>query len=200
MPTVEALQDRRAIDPKTLDKLRHTILGLFANALFHDVGIRDICLHAKVSPKTVYKYFGGKEEMLFACIKQDLDALNDQSLAAAARHRDVNDQLSAFLDSWCDFYQQHMNVARIVFLTIPQAYWVGNRQFVQARVHQAARTLLTQGQAEGSIYAEIPADVLFEMIMGAAHRIMVRWLTIEPQNIESLKPQLIAGVAHLLKP
>ena len=69
--------DKRLIAPEAIEKLRKTVLALFADNHFHEVGIRDICKQAGVSQKTIYKYFGNKEQLLLACIEQDLQTLSD---------------------------------------------------------------------------------------------------------------------------
>ena len=58
--------DGRLIKPETLTLLRNTILECFAQGQFHQVGIREICQKARVSPQTVYKYFGNKEGLFTA--------------------------------------------------------------------------------------------------------------------------------------
>ncbi|GAA5314881.1 MAG: hypothetical protein AseanaTS_00850 [Candidatus Pelagadaptatus aseana] len=197
-PQTEAATDRRAISAKTLDKLRVTILELFASGLYQDVGIRDICSRAKVSPQTVYKYFGNKEEMLYACIKQDLDRLNATMIAAAQEHQQLSDQVRAIMTVWCDFYFDNPGMARIVFLNIPLAYWVGERQFVQSALHDALYQRVSDGQQQGEVWAELPADILNEVLMGSAYRLMVRWLSDDNLSADQVRCYLIAVVLKLI--
>lgn len=196
--------DRRTINPATLEKLRTTILDLFASALYQDVGIRTICERAKVSPQTVYKYFGNKEEILYACIKSDMDGLNAAMLEAARGQDSLPEQIRALLAVWCDFYFENPGIARIVFLNIPQAYWVGERQFVQSALHRVLFDQLHQGQMEGVAWDGIAADMLNEMMMGAGHRLMIRWLMAEEAseaNVRNaVKDSFIQGVLKLIQP
>ncbi len=55
--------DRRKISADALERLRATVVELFASGLFHEVGMREIARTAQVSPKTIYKYFGDKERL-----------------------------------------------------------------------------------------------------------------------------------------
>lgn len=193
-------QDRRTISAKTLEKLRATILELFSSGLYQDVGIRDICSGAKVSPQTVYKYFGNKEEMLYACIKADLDGLNRAMIESAQQHSLIAGQVRAILTVWCDFYCQNPGIARIVFLNIPLAYWVGERQFVQSALHDALHDRVSAGQQQGEVWEALPADILNEVLMGAAYRLMVRWLSDEALSAEAVKSHLIAAALQLIAP
>lgn len=191
------LHDGREISPATLEKLRSTILKRFAAASYQDVGIRDICAEAGVSPKTVYKYFGNKDEMLFACIQDDLETLHLQCLQAARQYQQPLRQLSAFFECWCDYYFERKDVAAIVFLTIPQRYWVGERSFVQAPLHRVAQGMLSAGQREGSIADDIQADLLREWIVGLAHRAMIRFLSDAEVVPAEIKRALLIAIQRL---
>ena len=192
--------DGRTINAGTLEKLRTTILGLFAEALYQDVGIRTICERAKVSTQTVYKYFGNKEEILYACIKQDLDELNTSIIEAASEQKSRADQVRAALETWCNFYFANPSIARIVFLNIPQAYWVGERQFVQSALHNALNQQVTEGQQAGELWDTVPAELLNEMAIGAGHRLMIRWLTSDEVSADEVRRSYISGVLKLITP
>ena len=197
---MDASKDRREIDPETLERLRTIILELFAASLYHDVGIRSICLQAKVSPKTIYKYFGNKEEILYACIKQDMNRLNDMFMPAINGHKSMAEKIKAIVNIWCDFYFAHPSIARIVFLNIPQGYWVGEHEFNQTALHKVLFTVISEGQQQGDAWNEVEADAINEVIMGAAHRLMLRWLTTEKSSKEDIKRILIDCGLKLLLP
>jgi len=190
--------DRREISSSTLEKLRTTILKQFASASYQDVGIRQICNDAGVSPKTVYKYFGNKDEMLFACVRGDLEALHQRCLNAASEQTNPGEQLDAFFDCWCEFYFSHRDVAAIIFLTIPQRYWVGERSFVQASLHQLAETMLIEGQQARLVTNDIDTDLLREFIVGLAHRAMIRFLNDANTSPSEIKRSLKTAIRRLV--
>ncbi|MBC3936196.1 TetR/AcrR family transcriptional regulator [Undibacterium rugosum] len=191
--------DRRVIDAATLENLRRTILTMFAKNSFNDVGIREICKKARVSPQTIYKYFGSKEEMLYACVRQDIEKLNELALAAARRPRSADQQIRAFLEAWVQFFGKNPNIASIVFLNIPQTYWVSKRHFLQLRVNLAGHATIKRGQKAGVITKKIDPVVLQDLMMGACHRVMIRWLTLEKNNLPLLSKQMITGVMNMIK-
>lgn len=197
---MDSNKDRREIDPETLEKLRTIILDLFAASLYHDVGIRSICLQAKVSPKTIYKYFGNKEEILYGCIKQDIDRLNELFITAINAQDSISGKIKAVVNTWCDFYFQHQSIARIVFLNIPQGYWVADHEFNQTELHNVLYAVITEGQRQGTIWQGVEADAMNEVLMGAAHRMMVRWLTTEKSSEEDIKRILIDCGLKLVSP
>ncbi|GHB43627.1 hypothetical protein GCM10007094_36310 [Pseudovibrio japonicus] len=192
--------DHRTIKPEALETLRRTILEIFSSGMYQDVGIRQICQQARVSPQTVYKYFGNKEQMFFACIKKDLEDLHAEGLKAARAEENTVDKYLAFLEVWCDFYFANPIIARIVFLNIPQAYWVGRSQSVHAALNTEATETIVQGQTDGSVWNETPPELLGQMVMGMAHRLLTRWLLTENADSAETKQALVKSIRKLLEP
>ncbi len=192
--------DHRTIKPEALETLRRTILEIFSSGMYQDVGIRQICQQAKVSPQTVYKYFGNKEQMFFACIKEDLENLHSKALKAARETEDTVDKYLAFLSVWCDFYFANPTIARIVFLNIPQAYWLGRSQSVHAALNEEATRTIAQGQKDGLVWDETPPELLGHMVMGMGHRLLTRWLMTEDADSAETKQALTKSVRKLLEP
>lgn len=190
--------DLREVEPATLGLLRGTLLEMFASRDYGDVSIRDVCSRANVSPQTVYKYFGNKEQMLFSCIRDDLDRLNERVIRKTKDQPDVTSRIRAFIETWCNFYARNLPVARIVFLRIPQAYWVADSQFLQANIRDAGVAVLKHGQATGELWDGLSADLLMDMMAGAAHRIMIRWLTVEPSKTRALRDALVDTLLRMV--
>ncbi len=195
--TLEA--DRRAIRPEALEALRKTILEIFANGMYQDVGIRQICKQARVSPQTVYKYFGNKNEMLYACIRSDLETLYVEALKQADTKVNTIDKCMSFLNTWCCFYFKNPGIARIVFLNIPQAYWLGHNQLMHTSLHRGIIRTILEGQNQSAVWDETSAELLAHAMMGIAHRLMIRWL-ISEENSERTKQALTTTLRKLLEP
>ncbi len=192
--------DRRTIKPEALETLRKTILEIFSSGMYQDVGIRQICQQARVSPQTVYKYFGNKEEMLYACIKGDLENLYAEAMQAAQEAESTVDKCLTFLDIWCEFYFANPSIARIVFLNIPQAYWMGQTQFTHVALHDETTRIIADGQSEGTVWDETSAELLGQAIMGMAHRLLTRWLMTDNVSGEETKQALAKSIKKLLQP
>ena len=190
--------DKRVIEEATLENLRRTILSMFADNPFNDVGIRQICQEARVSPQTIYKYFGSKEMMLFACIRDDMEKLNKAASTAAAKVSKPLEQIEALLQTWCRFYGKNPVVARIVFLNIPVTYWISERDSVQMQLWGQLRSAIENGQKAKKINRELPPDVLLDMLIGGLHRIMARWLTEGKGSFTKASQQAMGASMHLL--
>ncbi|WP_299773653.1 TetR/AcrR family transcriptional regulator [uncultured Pseudoteredinibacter sp.] len=170
--------DKRLISPAALEKLRTVLVSLFSQGLFHEVGIRDICTQAKVSPKTVYKYFGNKEQLLAACVEQDLQDLADLTAEKVEQAVSIRDKVRAQVDVILGFYQQRPEVARMVFLNIPIAYWLQSASPAHFQHRQIGRDVYRLALEQGLVRGDLRDDVISEMIAGGINRV-ISWCLYE---------------------
>ncbi len=191
-------RDRRQLTENKREKIRQVIIDLFADALFHDVGIRDICSLAGVTPKTIYKHFGNKETLLISAIEPDMAALTKEMEAAADRPGTVVERLEAANRAFFSFYFANVPVARIVFLNIPSAYFVSQPEFIQRGQLAVMARLIEEGQQDGTVRADVESFELVEALAGIAMRTMFRLLTDEAPLPEA--DAAAACMAHLVRP
>ncbi len=170
-------RDRRQLTENKREKIRQVIIDLFADALFHDVGIRDICSLAEVTPKTIYKHFGNKETLLISAIEPDMAALTKAMEAAADRPGPVVERLEAVNRAFFSFYFANVAVARIVFLNIPSAYFVSQPAFIQRGQLAVMARLIEEGQKDRTVRPDVASSELVEAMAGIAMRTMFRLLT-----------------------
>jgi len=171
-------KDQRLINPKALEKLRLTVIDLFAQGLFQEVGMREIAKRAQVGLATIYKYYGNKEELVFACIDQDLATLKgllNDSYQAHKNHTS-REQLKACLDTMVGFYLSHRQIAEIVYLNVPTRLWVSETQPMQIQQVQLIRQLITKGQEKGEIRNDQPTEVMVQLLLGSIFRYLVAYL------------------------
>ncbi len=173
--------DRRTINPEALEKLRLTIIDLFSQNTFNDIGVRDICREAKVSPQTVYKYFGNKESLLYACIKQDIEGLFHSFNLAAVASTPLQERLLDCGRVFFRFYENNPAIARIIFLNIPPVNWIYGQEFSQDPLMDALKGLLEEARDQ-KLIPELPIQLMQDMMAGAAHRVILRWLYEEPDQ------------------
>lgn len=168
--------DRRQLSPDALERLRQTIIAHFAEHLYHRVGLRDICSAAKVSPKTVYKYFGNKEELMLACVEPDLRALTERAREGAEAAADAREALRALTDAQFGFYAEHPAVARVIFLNLPPAFWVEQRSPAQTEFQQLFEATLARVGGDLRLPEGAPLGLLRDAVSGGGHRVIMRWL------------------------
>lgn len=170
--------DARRIQPDDLERLRRTVIGHFAEDMHHRVRIRAICEEARVSTKTVYKYFGSKEALLLACIEPDLQALTDRAEAMAREADTPTDALFALGAAQFSFYAARPAVARIVFLNLPAAYWIEQVSPAQTAFQALLDRVLRAAREHGAITLPPGAsgELVRDIVNGAAYRVITRWL------------------------
>ncbi len=197
-PTSSERQDRRNISPATLETLRNTVIELFSQGLFHKVGIRDIAKQAGVGPQTIYKYFGNKDELIFACIAPEFEELEKQvrrSLAATSNN--ALERLDSYIATTTRFYLQHRQLAEIVFMTTPVRQRMADPMFTQHYLIKELEWILKEGQRQNVIRSDVSTTDLHDTLQGTFAQYMVRKLLQPPvRNIDAECERLI----RLLKP
>ena len=173
-----ASSDQRLIDHGALEKLRLTVIDLFAQGMFHQVGMREIAKRAKVGLATIYKYFGNKEELVFACIHQDLANLSEKLKAAheLTQADTAASQLQASLDTLIEFYLTHRQIAEIVYLNIPTRLWVSETHPMQVQQINMMKALMIKGQSKGEIRTDQDSEAMAQLLLGAIFRYIVAYL------------------------
>ncbi len=174
----ESSKDQRLIDPQALEKLRLTVIDLFAQGLFQHVGMREIAKRAKVGLATIYKYYGSKDDLVFACIHQDLEHLSQLLADSYAKNLEASSakRMQACLSDMVTFYLQHRQVAEIVYLNIPTRVWVSETHPMQVQQVQLVRQLIIQGQSKQEIRDDQPVEVMVQLVLGAIFRYLVAYL------------------------
>jgi AcrR family transcriptional regulator len=120
-------------------RIEQVALELFRSRGFDRVTVEDVCAEAGVAPATFYRYFGSKEEVVFA-YREEFAAALDRALDAgshvgeAARLIAVLEHFAAFLES-----QSGLLVAR--------------DQIVMGQPRLMQRTLSVQREFEGVLAA-----------------------------------------------
>jgi len=168
--------DKRLIAPEAIEKLRETVLALFADNHFHEVGIRDICKQAGVSQKTIYKYFGNKEQLLLACIEQDLQTLSDSARIRVDAAKTLMEALSELVYVQFEFYAEHPTIAHIVFQNLPSSYWILRQSKAQAEFQALTYKLFAEWLSHVNMAKQYDTHFLVDFFTGAAHRLILRWV------------------------
>jgi AcrR family transcriptional regulator len=169
-------RDGRLISPESLERLRETVIELFAAGSFDAVGMRAIASQAGVGPATIYKYFGTKEELIFACIQPEITELGRRLVVASQTCSEAHtrERFGRFADTLIGFYIEHRQVGEIVYLTISARNWIENTRFIQTQQLGVGAEILRQGQARGEVRGDVPPELLVELLAGAVHRYMMR--------------------------
>ena len=170
------MRDRRHLSDEKRELIRQVILELFAEQDFGSVGVREICATARITPNTLYKHFGTKEELLIEAVAPDLTRLDEAMEKELAKKTSVFARTEGCTREYFKFYFENVSVARVVFLTIPSAYFVSETRFIQHRQIKVLRSLMMEGRQSGIIRSDVPTLLLIEVITASLMRVMFRLL------------------------
>lgn len=125
----------------------------------HAVSMQAVAAEAGVSVGLIYRYFGGKDDLLLAVITGVLDAFAARVPAAvAAAGEDPVERLAAAFRSYCEVIDTHRHAAVLTYRESKSLTEAGREKIKELEVQtsEPLRALLTEGISAGLF---VPADV-----------------------------------------
>jgi AcrR family transcriptional regulator len=104
----------RADDPKVKANIMRAAEGLFASQGFAGVGIREITASAGVNGAMIHYYFGNKEGLYRAILKNAAGEIRALLLESTAGLDSVEERLRGFVKAYATYVFSHQNLARIL--------------------------------------------------------------------------------------
>ena len=138
---------------------------------FHQMSMQDLAAEAKVSVGLIYKYFGGKEDLLFATIVRILDVFRDQlAPVIAAAGDDVVDQLAAGVRRYVQIVDENLDGVVLTYREGRTLGAPGRAQIKDLEIASAAplRAVIEDGIAQG-VFRAVDVDLIVFDIMLLAH-------------------------------
>ena len=173
--------------PDVHQRLEKAVLEIFSNSDFHKASIRDVADKAGVSFTTIYKHYGSKERLVFAFVDVWMGKLTDRIVDHLQGIEDLKEKLRKVFWLQLDYYERHVGLGRIVFMTLPMNTWMGDQTFAQPRMMNLMIDVLRQGQKEGILNPNVRAGTLLDFLMGFVQRSFFMWI-LRGQN-DSLSAQ-----------
>ena len=173
--------------PDVHQRLEKVVLDILSNSDFHKASIRDVAEQAGVSFTTIYKHYGSKERLVFAFVDVWMGKLTDRIVDHLQGIEDLKEKLRKVFWLQLDYYERHVGLGRIVFMTLPMNTWMGDKTFSQPRMMGLMIDVLRQGQKEGILNNEVRAGTLLDFLMGFVQRSFFMWILRGQQ--ESLSAQ-----------
>jgi AcrR family transcriptional regulator len=169
LPVEEAVRVARA------SSRRRQVLDAAVNVMgrsgFHQMSMQDLATEAKVSVGLIYKYFGGKEDLLLATIVRILDVFRDQLAPVIdAAGDDVVDQLAAGIRRYIQIVDENLDGVVLTYRESRTLGPAGRTQIKELEIASAAplRAAVEAGIAQG-VFRDVDIDLTVFDIMLLAH-------------------------------
>ncbi|MEB3022618.1 MULTISPECIES: TetR/AcrR family transcriptional regulator [Mycolicibacter] len=169
LPVEEAVRAART------DSRRRQILDAAVKVMqrtgFHQMSMQELATEADVSVGLIYKYFGGKEDLLLATIMRIQDAFRDQlAPVIAAAGDDPVAQLTAGIRRYIEIVDENLDAVVLTYRESRTLDAAGRTQIKDLEISSAAplRTVIEAGIAAG-VFGDVDVDLMVFDIMLLAH-------------------------------
>ena len=150
-------------------------MDLYSAGDFHRVDMRSIAREAGMSFRTIYRYFGDKESLLFWFIQHWLSGLYPAALEPLKGEAGLRVKLLGVLEAHLAFYEKHPNVGRIIFMTVPLERWMRDPSYAQRELMQRVLHAVKEGQQRGELRPDIDARVILDVWSAIFNRAFLMW-------------------------
>lgn len=170
-----ALPNPNDIPADLRDRLSPVVMELYSAGDFHRVDMRSIAREAGMSFRTIYRYFGDKESLLFWFIAHWLTDLYPAALAELDGDASLKAKLLGLLEVHLAFYAKHPNVGRIIFMTVPLERWMRDPSYAQPELMRRVLHVITDAQQRGELRADIDSLVILDAWSALFNRAFLMW-------------------------
>jgi AcrR family transcriptional regulator len=138
---------------------------------FHQMSMHDLATEANVSVGLIYKYFGGKEDLLLATIVRIQDAFCDQlAPVMEAAGDDPVEQLVAGIRRYIQIVDENLDAVVLTYRESRTLDAAGRAQIKELEITTAAplRTAINAGISDGT-FVDTDVDIMLFDILLLAH-------------------------------
>jgi AcrR family transcriptional regulator len=189
---------------------RHRRILDAASALFRNLGyeaarMEDIAELARVSPGTVYNYFGYKGDVLVAIVAMEVEEiLADGALMIDRRHHDVEQAVGALIAHYFDHSLVYLNkemwrMAMALSIRDPDSVVSRNYTALDRRLADQVCQLMASLKQSGEIAPDVDTDAVGEMIFNNLNMMFIEFVKNEHMSPDALKDQVARQNAPLLQ-
>lgn len=169
LPVEEAVRAARANSRRR--QVLDAAVKVMSKTGFHQMSMQDLASEANVSVGLIYKYFGGKEDLLLATIVRIQEAFRDQlaPVMEAAGENPV-EQLAAGIRRYIEIVDENLDAVVLTYRESRTLDAAGRAQIKEFEIATAAplRSAIEAGIAEG-VFRDVDVDLMAFDIMLLAH-------------------------------
>jgi AcrR family transcriptional regulator len=169
LPVAEAVRTARTTSRRR--QVLDAAVTVMSKTGFHRMSMQELAAEANVSVGLIYKYFGGKQDLLLATIVRILDAFCDQlAPVMAAAGDDAIEQLAAGIRRYVEIVDENLDAVILTYRESRTLTPAGRSRIKELEIATAAplRATIEAGVADGT-FADVDIDLVVCDIMLLAH-------------------------------
>jgi AcrR family transcriptional regulator len=159
------------------ERLLDTATRLFAENGYENTSVQEIVAAAGVTKGAMYHYFAAKDDLLYEIYHRLLALQTERLERLAGGAGSPEERLRAAVMDVIDTSCAHLDGLTVFFRSmhlLPE----DKRKAVRAerrRYHERFRSLVQEGQRDGTFRADVPADLAVNFLFGAVHQLSTWW-------------------------
>lgn len=164
--------DRSRLDPATRARIEQAVLDIFSQREFHRVGLIEVARAANVSLQTIYKYYGSKEALMFACLDVWLGRLAARMVDHLQGIEDYKEKFRKVFWVTLDFFEKNPKVAQLIMSSVYVNTWRKQDNYQNPLLFGTFIRVLGEGRARGVLNDEVDEKILLDYIFGVIARLV----------------------------
>lgn len=144
---------------------------LFTSRRFHEITLDEVAQAAKVGKGTIYRYFQDKDDLFFETATSGFGELCDLVANRVPQDEPFGPQLLAVCQQISLFFERRRQLFQMMQSEEGRMTWLrgdlqGRWMTRRKALVEALAVVLRKGVAEGNLRADVPAEVLANILLG----------------------------------
>lgn len=168
--------DFSTMPKETRLRIEATVLDIFSEQEFHKVKLVDVASAANVSLKTIYKFYGSKENLLFSSLDTWINQLTARMIDHLNGIEDYKERLRKVFWLILDYFENNPKVAQLIMTSVHLSSVKHTDAFRQPELMGLFMQVLREGRDRGVLTDEVNEAVVLDFIIGITERTALMWM------------------------
>jgi AcrR family transcriptional regulator len=165
-------RDLEGLPLATRQRIEDAVLDLFSEQEFHKVNLGELASRAHTSLQTLYKYYGGKDALVFATLDRQLAQLANRMRDHLHGIENFKDRLRKVYWVVLEFFEKNPRVGRMIHTSVSSSSWTNDVTFRQPELMSTFMKVLAEGRDQGVLTNEVDQRVLLDLFLGVLWRLV----------------------------